>query len=70
MKSYKDEHSNCIGFGPISGLSGVAEELMLTLGHDPDDHPELRAELEQAIGEETLNLGRQILAEHGLVVRD
>jgi hypothetical protein len=52
--------------GPVSGLSGVALELILHLGVNPDDHPGLLIEVEQAIGEETLALGRAMLAERGI----
>ncbi|WP_367139452.1 hypothetical protein [Saccharothrix sp. HUAS TT1] len=56
--------------GPVSGLSGVVGELMLHLGHEPADHPGVRAALEEAIGDVLLDTGRAVLAEHGLAVRD
>lgn len=59
-----------VPMGPITGLSGVAAELMRHLGHEPRDHQDVLLELEQAIGEETLDLGRAILAEHGLRVAE
>jgi hypothetical protein len=74
-----DGNSSCTGapnynpwvlMGPISGLSGVAGELMRHLGHDPADHPAVLIELEQAIGEEMLDTGREVLTGHGLTPRD
>ncbi len=59
-----------VAMGPITGMNGVAKELMRHLGYDPADHPDILAELEQTIGEETLDLGKAILAEHGFPVRD
>lgn len=56
--------------GPLSGLGGNAEQLMLHLGYQPRDYPQITLALEEAIGKELLDLGRQILAEHGLPVRD
>lgn len=61
---------HCIPMGPISGLSGLVRELMLHLGYAPEDYPDVAHELEQALGDETLDLGREILAEHGLSVRE
>lgn len=56
-----------IAIGPISGLYGLAVELMLELGHDPDDLPPgFMTDLEEALAEETLEIGLQFLAEHGL----
>lgn len=56
--------------GPVTGMTGVAGELMRHLGHDPAEHADLLQELAQAIGEEMLDLGQAILAEHGLAVQD
>jgi hypothetical protein len=58
-----------VPMGPITGMRGVATELLLHLGYQPAEHPDALHELEQAIGEEMLDVGRQVLAEHGLPVR-
>ena len=63
-------HGLCIAVGPLTGLSGVADELLLHLGYQPAEQPAVRAAIETAIGGELLDLGRAILAEHGLPVRD
>lgn len=60
-------HAMYIGMGPISGLQGVAHELMRTLGVEPDEHRAVAMELEQAIAEASLDAGREVLAEHGLL---
>ncbi len=59
-----------VPMGPITGMRGVADELMRHLGYDPREHPDVLHELEQAIGEEMLDTGRQILAEHGLPAKE
>lgn len=56
--------------GPISGLSGVAAELMRHLGYEPAEHLDVAIELEAAIGDEMLDTGRDILTAHGLTPRD
>lgn len=66
----RDTPDMFVSMGPITGMLGVADELMRHLGYEPTEHPDLRMEIEQAIGEETLDLGKAILAEHGLEVRD
>ncbi len=58
-----------VPMGPISGLSGVAAELMRHLGYEPAEHPDVLHELEQAIGEEMLDVGRDVLAERGMPIR-
>lgn len=60
-------HAHCIGMGPISGLQGVAHEVMRTLGVEPDDHRAAAMEVEQAIAEASLDTAREVLAEHGLL---
>jgi len=57
-----------IGFGPISGVSGAAQELLLHFGHQPQDHPDIVAELEQGLGEAALDLAHEVLPRHGLSV--
>lgn len=55
-----------IPMGPVSGMHYVARELLAHLGYDPDEYPEILAQMTEEIGEETLSLGERILAEHGL----
>jgi hypothetical protein len=63
------DHRDCtIGLGPISGVSGVVAELMRHYGYEPEAHPDVARDLEQAVGEELLDVGREILAGHGLEV--
>ncbi|MEU4640844.1 hypothetical protein [Micromonospora sp. NPDC023814] len=70
VRRYEDVHRFCVSMGPISGMRGVADELMRYLGYEPRDYPEVANQLAEAIGDETLDLGRQILAEHNLPERD
>lgn len=53
-------------FGAITGCSELAAALMAHYEVNPDDHPDVRAEIEQAIGEELLDTGAAILREHGI----
>ncbi|MEU7677912.1 hypothetical protein AB0C42_24230 [Micromonospora taraxaci] len=53
-----------ISFGPISGCSELAAELMRFYEVDPAAHPDALFEMEQAIGEAMLDTGRDILREH------
>lgn len=55
-----------ISFGPLTGCSELAAELMRHYEVDPSQHPEVLWEIEQAIGEEMLDIGRNILREHGI----
>jgi hypothetical protein len=65
-----DEHRFCVGLGPVTGLRGVARELLLYLGVDPADHPGLLIDLEKDIGEETLGIAESMLRERGIPVGD
>lgn len=56
-----------IGIGPISGVQGVTDELMRHFGVDPAEHPQAARELEHAAGDVLLDLGREFLAQHGLL---
>lgn len=58
-----------VPMGPITGMRGVAAELMRHFGFEPTEHQDVWSELEQAIGEEMLDTGRDILTEHGLLKR-
>jgi hypothetical protein len=59
-----------VAMGPITGMTGVAKELMRHLGYDPAEHGDILDELAEAIAEEMLDTGKDILAQHGLPVRD
>lgn len=59
-------YDSMISIGPMSGLRGVARELILHLGVDPDEHPGLLIDVQQVIEEETLEIGRAMLAERGI----
>lgn len=56
-----------IGMGPISGVRSVSDELMRHFGVDPEEHPEVARELERLLGDESLDIGREVLATHGLL---
>jgi hypothetical protein len=62
--------SSEVNFGIISGFSVIAGELMRYLGHEPADHPDVWVELQSAVGDEVLQVGLDVLTEHGLSVRD
>ncbi|MEV1315299.1 hypothetical protein AB0J14_04360 [Micromonospora arborensis] len=53
-----------ISFGPLTGCFELAAALMAHYEVDPDAHPAVLFELEQAIGEAMLDTGRDILREH------
>jgi hypothetical protein len=61
-----ERYDSMISIGPVSGLRGVARELILHLGVDPDEHPGLLVDVQQAIEEETLEIGRAMLTERGI----
>ena len=45
----------CVPMGPVTGLSGVSDELMRRLGYEPTEHSTLRTEFEDAVGEALLD---------------
>ncbi len=55
-------------FGLLGGMQMLARTLLAYYEVDPDDHPAVMAELEVAIGEELLDLGRSVLAERGIPI--
>lgn len=55
-------------FGMLGATVMLARGLLAHQGYDPDKHPEIVAELDVAIGEELLTLGRETLAAHGMEV--
>ncbi len=59
------EHSMCMPFG-LAAMPNLAGALMAFYGVDPAAHPTVVAELEKAIGEELLDIGREVLTAHGL----
>lgn len=65
-----DPYARLITIGPVTGLTAVADELMMHLGYYPTEHPDIAHQLRLALEDETLDLGRAILAEHGLPVCD
>ncbi|MFI1197723.1 hypothetical protein ACH4T9_31305 [Micromonospora sp. NPDC020750] len=64
------ERPSLVTIGPVTGLTAIADELMMHLGYYPTEHPDIAHELRVALEDESLDLGRQMLAEHGLPVRD
>lgn len=57
-----------IGFGPITGVSEVARQLILHFEIDPDAHDGLLLEVEAAIGDQMLDTAREIFAERGIQI--
>jgi len=55
-----------IAFGPITGVSEVARQLILHFEIDPEEHDGLLLEVEQVIGDEMLTIAREIFAERGI----
>lgn len=55
-------------FGLLGGMRMLAETLLAHYEIDPDDHQAVVAELESAIGEELLDIGRETLAKHGIPI--
>lgn len=66
----EDPYSCMVNFGPVSGFSRIADELLRHFGYDPANHPNLRIELEAAIGDEAFQIGLDMLRERGLPIRD
>jgi hypothetical protein len=57
-----------INFGPITGTSEVARQLILHFEIDPEEHEGLLLEVDQAIGDEMLVIAREIFAERGIPI--
>jgi hypothetical protein len=55
-------------FTMLGGMRMLARGLLLHQGYDPDAYPDLVAELEDTIGEELLDIGRETLAEHHMAI--
>lgn len=66
----RDEHRFCVVVGPVTGLAGVARELLLYLGVDPAEHPDLALDLCKEIEEETLSIAESMLRERGVPIGD
>ena len=57
-----------IVFGPLTGISEVARQLILHFEIDPEEHDGLLLEVEQAIGDQMLDTAREIFAERGIPI--
>lgn len=57
-----------VAMGPISGLRGVADELIAHFEIDSAAHDGLALEVEFAIGDEMLTIMRDILRERGIPI--
>lgn len=57
-----------IGFGPITGVREVAEQLILHFEIDPAKHGDLLLAVEAAIGDQMLDTAREIFAERGIQI--
>lgn len=55
-------------FGPITGVSEVARQLILHFEIEPEDHDGLLLEVEAAIGDQMLDTAREIFAERGIQI--
>ena len=69
MRSWWDEGVDLrVSMGPVTGLSGVAEELIRHFEINPSEHDGLITEVEFAIGEQLLDTMRDILAARGIPI--
>ena len=60
------DHLNSCYLSPLSGMRDLGAVLVREWGHNPDDHPQLMAELEVELSGAHVETAADLMREHGL----